>query len=100
MSEDRTDDQLGRRLALYTYLEPLLSGRKVLEIRATGGRPPVEVSSDSASYLRSLGARVVSVEGDAARIDDKFEVVIVPDGEELARRAGAVAALRRLLMDG
>src|SRR5262249_52889758 len=56
--------------------------------------------TDSAQYLRSLGARVVSVDGDISRIDDKFEVVIIPEGEEIARRAGAVAALRRLLADG
>ena len=34
MPEERTDDLVGRRLALYAYLEPLLSGRRVLEIEA------------------------------------------------------------------
>jgi len=33
MPEERTYDLVGRRLALYAYLEPLLSGRRVLEIR-------------------------------------------------------------------
>jgi predicted nucleic acid-binding Zn-ribbon protein len=100
MPEDRTDDLLGRRLALYAYLEPLLSGRRVLEVRPSAGRSAAEATADSAQYLRSLGARVVSVEGDPGRIDDRFDVVIVPQGDDLARRAGAVAALRRLLTDG
>ncbi|HEY7375613.1 MAG TPA: hypothetical protein VIF57_25880 [Polyangia bacterium] len=102
MPEDKTEDLLGRRLALYAYLEPLLSGRRVLEIRPGGaGRPPAaEGGSDSAQYLRSLGARVVSVDSDTSRIDDKFDVVVIPDGDEIARRAGAVATLRRLLADG
>src|SRR2546421_11288409 len=103
MTQDRTDDLVGRRLALYAYLEPLLSGRRVLEIRAAGARGvgPELGASDSAQYLRSLGARVVTVEGDAGRVgDDRFDVVIVPEGEDVARRPGAVAAVRKLLLDG
>src|SRR5215510_3363948 len=96
MPEDRTYDLVGRRLALYAYLEPLLSGRRVLEIRPGRGGD----AGESAAFLRSLGARVVSIDGDTSRIDDRFEVVIVPEGEEIARRAGAVAALRKLLADG
>jgi len=104
MREDRADDLVGRRLALYAYLEPLLSGRRVLELRPPPGRSAAD-GAEGAQYLRSLGARVISVEGDASRFGDnsnaeKFEVVLVPEGEELARRAGAVAALRRLLADG
>jgi len=102
MPEDKTEDLLGRRLALYAYLEPLLSGRRVLEIRPGGAaaRPAPEGGSDSTQYLRSLGARVVSVDSDTSRIDEKFDVVIIPEGDEIARRAGAVATLRRLLADG
>src|SRR5262245_42857824 len=103
MPEDRANDLLGRRLALYAYLEPLLSGRRVLEIRGAAGRGAVGAAgtADSAQYLRSLGARVVSIEADATRVgDDRFEVVIVPEGEETIRRPGAVAALRKLLLDG
>src|SRR5215831_15769024 len=100
MPEERTEDLVGRRLALYAYLEPLLSGRRVLELRPPPGRGAADVSGDGAQYLRSLGARVVSVEGDPSRVDEKFDVVIVPEGDEMARRAGAVAALRRLLTDG
>src|SRR5262245_46436443 len=99
MSEDRNQDLVGRRLALYAYLEPLLSGRRVLEIRSAAGHGAADAGGEGAQFLRSLGARVVSVDGDA-RVDDKFDVVIVPEGEDLARRAGAVAALRRLMADG
>jgi len=64
MPEDRTDELVGRRLALYAYLEPLLSGRRVLEILAGSGRGTGGPASESAQYLRSLGARVVSVDMD------------------------------------
>src|SRR5262245_10854389 len=97
MAEDRTDDLMGRRLALYSYLEPLLTGRRVLEINS--GSLKSVAQAESAQYLRSLGARVVSVDLDAS-VDDRFDVVVVPEAEELARRAGAFAALRRLLVDG
>ena len=97
MPEDRTNDLVGRRLALYAYLEPLLSGRRVLEVRSARGGAD---SGDSAAFLRSLGARVVSIDADTSRIEDRFDVVIVPEGDEIARRAGAVAALRKLLVDG
>ncbi len=97
MPEDRTEELIGRRLALYAYLEPLLSGRRVLEIHSGPGRGAV--AGESAQYLRSLGARVVSVDRDAS-VDDRFDVVIVPEAEELARRPGAFAALRKLLVDG
>src|SRR5438094_881136 len=99
MPEERADDLVGRRLALYAYLEPLLSGRRVLELRPPPGRSAAD-GAEGTQYLRSLGARVISVEGDASRLEEKFDVVVVPEGEELARRAGAVAALRRLLVDG
>jgi len=97
MPEERTDDLIGRRLALYAYLEPLLSGRRVLEIHSGPGRGAV--AGESAQYLRSLGARVVSVDRDAS-VDDRFDVVVVPEAEELASRPGAFASLRKLLVDG
>jgi uncharacterized phage infection (PIP) family protein YhgE len=99
MPEDRTDDLVGRRLALYAYLEPLLSGRRVLEILAGAGRGTGGPAGESAQYLRSLGARVVSVDRDAT-VDDRFDVVLIPEGEELARRPGAFGALRKLINDG
>ena len=91
-------------MALYAYLEPLLSGKRVLEVQAGPGRAGGQVAgsaaADSAQYLRSLGARVVSIDGDVSRVDDRFDVVVVPEGEEIARRTGAVATLRRVLADG
>ena len=99
MAEDRTDDLIGRRMALYAYLEPLLTGRRVLEISSGIGRGAVH--EQSTQYLRSLGARVVSVDRDASvQVDDRFDVVVIPEAEELARRTGAFAALRKLLVDG
>src|SRR5262245_53501312 len=86
MPEQRTDDLLGRRMALYAYLEPLLSGRRVLEVQGghmAPGRAGQAIggpATDSAQYLRSLGARVVSIDGDVSRVDDRFDVVIVPEG--------------------
>jgi hypothetical protein len=98
MPEERTDDLVGRRLALYAYLEPLLSGRRVLEIEARSGRGAVP-GGESTQYLRSLGARVVTVDRDAT-IDDRFDVVVVPEAEELARRPEAFGTLRKLLVEG
>jgi chromosome segregation ATPase len=99
MAEDRMDDLIGRRLALYAYLEPLLTGRRVLEISSGIGRGAGH--EQSTQYLRALGARVVSVDRDASvQVDDRFDVVIIPEAEELARRTGAFAALRKLLVDG
>ena len=94
-------------MALYAYLEPLLSGRRVLEVQGghagpgrAGGQTAGSPAADSAQYLRSLGARVVSIDGDVSRVEDHFDVVVVPEGEEIARRPGAVATLRKLLVDG
>jgi hypothetical protein len=99
MPDDRMDDLIGRRLALYAYLEPLLTGRRVLEISSVIGRGAAH--EQSTQYLRALGARVVSVDRDASvQVDDRFDVVVIPEAEELARRTGAFAALRKLLVDG
>src|SRR3954471_406121 len=98
MPEERTDDLVGRRLALYAYLEPLLSGRRVLEIEARSGRGAVP-AGESTQYLRSLGARVVTVDREAT-VDDRFDVVVVPEADELARRPEAFGTLRKLLVDG
>ena len=98
MPEDRTDDVVGRRLALYAYLESLLAGRRVLEIEARSGRAAAP-TGESTQYLRSLGARVVTVDREAT-VDDRFDVVIVPEADELARRPEAFATLRKLLVDG
>jgi hypothetical protein len=90
-------------MALYAYLEPLLSGRRVLEVHGgpNRGQTTGGPAADSAQYLRSLGARVVSItDSDVGRVDDRFEVLVIPEGEEITRRPGSVATLRKLLVDG
>jgi hypothetical protein len=81
-----------RRRSLYSYLEPIWLGRRVLEIGPGEG---------SAELLTSLGAaRVVVSDGDLGAVDERFDVVVVPEGEALVRRSGAVAACRRLVAAG
>jgi hypothetical protein len=89
MPEDRPTDQLSRRLALYAYLERLLANKRVLEIG--------KAAPEGADYLRSIGARVVTVEGDASRIDERFDLVVVPEAEGVT--SAAVSGWRRLLVD-
>ncbi len=86
-------DVLARRLPLYAYLEPLLSGRRILEIgRAREG---------SADYLLAHGAaRVVSADGDVSAVAERFDVVLVPEADLLLGVAGVVASWRALLTDG
>jgi hypothetical protein len=81
-----------RRRSLYAYLEPIWSGRRVLEIGPGEG---------SAELLMSLGAaRVVVSDGDLGAVNERFDVVVVPEGEALVRRPGAVAACRKLVAAG
>jgi hypothetical protein len=81
-----------RRRSLYAYLEPLWQGKRVLEIGPGEG---------SAELLGSLGAaRVVVSEGDLGALNERFDVVVVPEAEALVRRSGAVAACRRLVAAG
>ncbi len=89
MPEDPAPDTLSRRLALYAYLERLLANKRVLEIG--------KAAPDGAEYLRSIGARVVTVEGDASRIDERFDVVVVPEAD--AATGPAVVGWRRLLAE-
>jgi predicted nucleic acid-binding Zn-ribbon protein len=89
MPEDRAADNLSRRLALYAYLERLLANKRVLEVG--------KAAPEGAEYLRSLGARVVTIEGDVSRVDERFDIVIVPESD--GPTAAAVASWRRLLVD-
>jgi chromosome segregation ATPase len=89
MPEDPAPDTLSRRLALYAYLERLLANKRVLEIG--------KAAPEGAEYLRSIGARVVTVEGDASRIDERFDVVVVPEAD--AATNAAVVGWRRLLAE-
>ena len=84
------DAYLDRRLPLYAYLEPIIVGRRILEI----GR----VREASAEYLLGLGAaRVVTADADLAGIQGPFDLVLVPEAETQVMRAGAVARWRSLL---
>ncbi|HEY4392772.1 MAG TPA: hypothetical protein VGP64_01865 [Polyangia bacterium] len=92
MSDALSPESRDRRRSLYAYLEPLWHGKRVLEIGPGEG---------TAELLGSLGAaRVVVSEGDLAAINERFDVVVVPEGEALVHRSGAVAACRRLVAAG
>jgi hypothetical protein len=88
------DDLLGRRRPLYAYLESLIAGRQVLEISREG--------TPGTDLLASLGAaRVALLDGDGGgAVRDRYDLVLVPEGGQLARRPGAVATLRKLLAPG
>jgi hypothetical protein len=93
MPDLSTAESRDRRRSLYAFLEPIWAGRRVLEIG-----PSIAGSAD---LLKSLGAaRVVVSDGDPASLNERFEVVVVPEGEALVRRAGAVAACRKLVAPG
>ena len=82
-----------RRRSLYAFLEPIWLGRRVLEIG-----PRID---GTAELLKSLGAdKVVVSDGDLASLNERFDVVVVPEGEALVRRPGAVAACRKLVAAG
>src|SRR6188508_2753029 len=89
------EDLLGRRRPLYAYLESLIAGRQVLEISREGA-PATEL-------LASLGAARVAVldgETNAVAVKDRYDLVLIPEGGQLARRLGAMATLRKLLAPG
>lgn len=91
MPEEVNPELRDRRLTLYTYLEPLWPGRRVLEV----GRP------GAADLLRSLGAAEVVTTGDSEPLPaGAFDVVVVAEGAAAVRRPGAVAAWRKLLRLG
>src|SRR6266568_4787811 len=109
----------GDLLARYSFIEPLLEGRRVLEIGAANA-----TSGGSALFLAERGAAaVLSLEEGGADVataresghhpfvqfrsgspDDlpsgAFDLVLVSDGAVLGREAGRIAALRRLLAAG
>ena len=62
MSERTANESWERRLPLYSYLEPLWAGRKVLELGCGSGA--------GAEYLIAHGAaRVVSLDSDQALVE-------------------------------
>jgi chromosome segregation ATPase len=87
------EDVVSRRPSLYTYLEPLLAGRRVLEI----GKP----GEGGTDLLARLGvARVVTADGDLAAIRERFDVVLVPEADALVGVPGRVAAWKAVLGPG
>jgi SAM-dependent methyltransferase/vacuolar-type H+-ATPase subunit D/Vma8 len=118
MMEISAREVFNRRLPLYTYLEPLLVGRRVLEVGVGTGA--------GAAHLCAHGAvDVVAVDTDEGLVDRArarhaernltfhavtslldvpggapFDVVIVPESEGLLRRPEAIPSLARLLAEG
>ncbi|HEY2732137.1 MAG TPA: methyltransferase domain-containing protein [Polyangia bacterium] len=118
MTEIGAQEVFSRRLPVYSYLEPLLVGRRVLELGTGAGA--------GAAQLRALGAaEVVGVDTDAGFVEQArarhgaahlafhaasslldvvagapFDVVVVPESEAVLRRPEAIPALARLLTPG
>jgi SAM-dependent methyltransferase len=103
-----------RRLPLYAYLEPLLAGRRVLELGSGSGA--------GAAHLAAHAAEVVAVETDETLLERArarhaapnltfraaralldvvpsvpFDVVVVPEADALLGRPEAIPSLARLL---
>jgi SAM-dependent methyltransferase len=118
MTEFNGKEAFNQRLPLYAYLEPLMTGRRVLELGCGSGA--------GADHLAAHGAaRVVAVDTDPAIVagagvrysrpnldfrtapnlldgvsGEPFDVVLVPEAEALLRRPEAIPALGRLLAGG
>jgi chromosome segregation ATPase/SAM-dependent methyltransferase len=120
LPELRASDPEARRLAVYSYLRPLLEGRRVLELGSGHGA--------GAAYLLAVGASaVVGAEDDPLAYDEArqqhdepgltfvgsaspaalkdeapYDVVIVPEAAEVLRGGGPfkLAAVSALLAPG
>jgi SAM-dependent methyltransferase len=118
MSEFSAKEVFSRRLPLYAYLEPLLAGRRVVELGSGTG--------EGAAYLAAHGAaEVIAIDTDGAAVERArarynaanitfrvagglldvvpaapFDVVVVPEAEAVLRRSDAVPALARLVAPG
>src|SRR5512141_2194257 len=109
----------GELLARYSFVEPLLSGRRVLEVgaaRATDGATALFLAERGAAAVLSIEADDADLaaarraghhpfvqfhasEPDALR-PGTFDLILVADGAQLAVAPDRVAALRRLLAPG
>src|SRR5512145_1515094 len=109
----------GDLLARYSFIEPLLEGRRVLEVgaaRATDGGSALFLAERGAAAVLSLeaaeedlaGARQAGhhpfVQFRSGRAEElrpgTFDLVLFADGSTLARSPETIAALRRLLSAG
>lgn len=118
MAERNATDILSLRLPLYAYAAPLWHGRRVLEIGCGDG--------GSADYLGKQGAeRVVAVDLDKGRVErararhagpriefrtvadlrqltasgERFDIVLVPEGQSVLGLPGLITALRAVLVE-
>src|SRR5450432_325150 len=118
MSEISAKEVFGRRLPLYAYLEPLMEGRRVLEIGAGLGVGAAYLAGHGAAEVVGVDTDVTLVERARARNGAAnlafravgsllevvpgapFDVVVVPECEALLRRPEAIPSLGRMLAPG
>ena len=119
MSERNTNESWDRRLPLYSYLEPLWAGRKVLEIGCGTGAGADYLMGHGAARVVSLDAeqgpveqaraqfhranlefRAVAHLADLSRLGETFDVVVVPAADAVLLRADLIAAWKRALSEG
>jgi SAM-dependent methyltransferase len=121
MTEISAKEVLSRRLPLYAYLEPLLAGRRVLELGSGSGAGAAYLAAHGASHVLGIDADAALVERAKAKYDAPrksnlafraqglldpvpgaapFDVVLVPEAETLLRRPEAIPALARIIADG
>jgi chromosome segregation ATPase len=122
----RVSQILDRRLPLYVYLEPLFVGRRVLELGCGAGAGADYLAARGAAHVMALDLEAGPIERARSRyrranlefrsvsslaalgpadLPELYDVVVVPEGEALLRRApegaaSAVLAWRGLLTTG
>src|SRR6185295_2615296 len=116
MSERNATESWDRRLPLYSYLEPLWAGRKVLEIGCGTGEGADYLVSHGAARVVSLDAeqgpvetararfhkanlefRAVAHLADLSKLGETFDLVVVPAADAALLRADLIAAWKRAL---
>jgi SAM-dependent methyltransferase len=118
MTEISAKEVFDRRLPLYAYLEPLLAGRRVLEVGTGTGGGAAHVAASGAAAVVGIDTDETLIERAHARSSAPnltfrrvaslleivpgapFDVVVVPEAEPLLRRPESIPALSRLLGPG
>jgi SAM-dependent methyltransferase len=118
MTEISAKEVFNRRLSLYAYLEPLLAGRRVLELGTGAGGGAAHLATHGATAVVGVDTDEVLIERAHARRGAPnltfrtvasllemipgapFDVVVVPEAEALLRRPEAIPALARQLAPG